>query len=117
ERLDEGDGHQRISRAETALCFARRARKRDAQARRAFPAQLQRRLAFGVLHLAEPPLQTRTERAGDRARLRAAQARAAHRLGRATSRPKSRRPRLRTPVVAPTPRRRSKATRRRANVT
>ena len=41
---------------------ARRAEQRHAPARRAFPAQLQRRHALGVLHLAQPALQARLQR-------------------------------------------------------
>ena len=81
QRLDQGDGHQRVSGTEAALHPARRAGQRHAQARRALSAQLQRRLALRLLHLAQPPLQTGPEGTRHRARLPAAHARGTHRLG------------------------------------
>ena len=50
-----------------------------------FRAQLQRRIAFGFLYVAQSTLQTRAERTCDRTGLRAAFARATHCLERATS--------------------------------
>ena len=71
--------------------------QRHARPRRTIPAQLQRRLALRVLHMAQRPLQTRCPpEAVNRKRLRAAQARPANRVGQRSSRPNSHGPRLRT---------------------
>ena len=94
---DEG-----LSRAARAVRAARQAGQRHARPRRTVPAQLQRRLASRVLHMAQRALQTRPARSRNRKRLRAAPSRPANRLGQRSPGPQSHGPRLRaqaSPVV------------------